>query len=427
MKKQIILGMLSLCLLLSGCAKDASQPGSSPDPALQVPHQQAEDLLEQITPNRDAAQELTGADAVLLTDFSLELLRQSEYEDNALLSPVSALCALGMTANGARQDTLSQMEAAFGMDRDTLNRCLLAYQETLPDEPGCAISLANSLWLNADENLQVQEPFLQACADHYTAAIYERSFDDQACAAINDWVSDNTGGRIDQMLDNIAPEAMLYLINAVAFDAKWSTIYREDQVHEGIFTTADGVEQSVELMYAEEGMYLEDAFAAGFLKHYENDRYAFCALLPAKGVSLEEYIQSLSGEGLVTMIQNAQDIPVITAIPKFENRDDMDLKQMLQVMGVEDAFDAAKADFTAMAAYEDGAQNIYISQVLHKTSISVNEQGTQAGAATAVEMTAASDSPAEEKTVILDRPFVYLLVDCETGVPVFVGTMTGVE
>jgi serpin B len=230
---------------------------------------------------------------------------------------------------------------------------------------------------------------------------------------------------IPEILDEIPAEAIMYLVNALAFDAEWAEIYKETAVNDGIFTKEDGAKQSVTFMYGEESRYLEDEKATGFIKYYKDSKYAFVALLPNEGVSVSEYVASLDGESLSKMLGSAEIVPVNTCIPKFETEYEVEMSEILKEMGMPDAFDSDKADFTGLGTSSVG--NIYISRVIHKTFISVDEKGTKAGATTAVEMMPESAPPMDIKKVYLDRPFVYMLVDCENNIPFFVGSMMDVN
>lgn len=216
----------------------------------------------------------------------------------------------------------------------------------------------------------------------------------------------------------------MYLVNTLSFDAQWQEVYEEFQVREDVFTTESGIQQKVELMFSEEHAYLEDDWAKGFLKYYEGGRYAFAALLPEEGVTVADYVQSLTGEHLKKLLAEPQNVTVQVAIPKFETEFDTEMNEVLKTMGMTDAFDEDLADFSGIGNHLDG--NLYINSVLHKTFISVAEQGTRAGAATTVEIACgAAMEPEEIREVILNRPFVYMIVDCETGIPLFMGTRMG--
>ena len=388
---------------------------------------QAKDLMEGITPNNvDALDDLSSQNADV-TDFAIRLFKESnENGKNTLISPLSVLCALAMTANGAEEETLAQMEEVLGMTTDELNLYLYSYMKNLPQGDKYKLSLANSIWFTEDERFTVNQDFLQTNADYYGADIYKAPFDKQTLKDINNWVKQNTDGMIPEILDQIPPEAIMYLVNALAFEAEWSEIYEKHQVKDGEFTKEDGTKQDVKFMYGSEGTYFEDEKATGFMKRYKGGKYAFVAMLPNEGVSVSEYIASLDGESLNALLANPQYATVRTSIPKFETEYKVDMSDILQSMGMTEAFDMYNADFEGLGTSTDG--NIYISRVLHKTFISVGEKGTKAGAATIVEMNdCAAAEPTEPKEVYLDRPFVYMLVDCENNIPFFIGTMMDVN
>ena len=329
----------------------------------------------------------TGAAAA--ADFGVRLFKTSMEEgENTLISPLSVLYALAMTANGADGETLTQMEKVLGTDVDNLNSYMLAYLELLPESKDYKMSLANSIWFKDDPNFAVEQSFLQTNADYYGAGAYKAAFDEGTRNDINNWVKEHTDGMIPEIIDEIPDEAIMYLVNALAFDAKWADEYEEHQIREGRFTMEDGTRQDVDMMHSEEYTYLEDEMATGFIKYYKDRKYAFVAMLPNEGVSVSQYVDSLTGEHLRELLNNPQDLTVFASIPKFETEYDIEMSEVLQEMGMTDAFDWRVADFSRLGTYNVDGMNICINQVLHKTFISVSEQGTRAGAATAVEMVA---------------------------------------
>ncbi|MBE6568816.1 MAG: hypothetical protein E7658_01190 [Ruminococcaceae bacterium] len=359
-----------------------------------------------------------------VNDFALRLFRAGMEEGkNTLISPLSVLAALSMTANGAAENTLAEMEAVLGMPADELNNWFRAYTGSLPESDVCKLSLANSIWFRDDPSFAVKEDFLRTNADYYNAGIHKAPFDETTRDEINKWVEDNTDGMIRDILDKIPNDVVMYLINALAFDAEWAGTYTENRIRDGVFTTEDGVQQDVEMMYSEENRYLEDEHAAGFIKYYKGGRYAFAALLPEEGMRITEYAAGLTGEHLTKMLEDAQITTVNTAIPKFETEYSILLNNTLQTMGMTDAFDPSAADFSGIG--QTANDTLFISRVLHKTYINVDSKGTKAGAATVVEMSTecAVEPVTEPKQVYLDRPFVYMLIDCETNMPFFIGTM----
>ena len=369
----------------------------------------------------------TGAAAA--ADFGVRLFQTSMEEGkNTLISPLSVLYALAMTANGADGETLTQMEQVLGMDVDNLNSYMLAYLDLLPETKDYKMSLANSIWFKDDPDFIVEQSFLQTNADYYGAGAYKAAFDEGTRNDINNWVKEHTDGMIPEIIDEIPDEAIMYLVNALAFDAKWADEYEEHQIREGSFTMEDGTRQDVDMMHSEEYTYLEDDLATGFIKYYKDRKYAFVAMLPNEGVSVSQYVDSLTGEHLRELLNNPQDLTVFASIPKFETEYDIEMSEVLQEMGMTDAFDWRVADFSRLGTYNVDGMNICINRVLHKTFISVSEQGTRAGAATAVEMVAEGAMEIVEfKEVVLDRPFVYMLIDCETNLPFFIGTMMNVN
>lgn len=381
-------------------------------------------LMAGITPNYVSTLNNLSLQNATVTDFAIRLFKASEENgENTLISPLSVLCALAMTANGAEEETLQQMEAVLGMNTEQLNLYLYSYMKNLPEGEKYKLSLANSIWFTNDERFTVNRDFLQTNADYYGADIYGAPFNDQTLDDINDWVKQNTDGMIPKILDEIPSSAIMYLVNALAFEAEWADIYTKDQVGEGEFTKEDGTKQEVEFMRSTESIYLEDENAVGFKKYYKGGKYAFVAMLPNEGVSVSEYVATLDGAALNKLLANPSYTTVYSAIPKFEVEYDTEMSAILKSMGMTDAFDPSNADFEGIGTSTDG--NIFISRVLHKTFISVDEQGTKAGASTAIQLE--TEGYQEPKRVRLDRPFVYMLVDCENNIPFFIGTMMDVN
>lgn len=356
------------------------------------------------------------------TEFSMRLFQNSMQEDrNTLVSPLSVLNALAMTANGAQGETLAQMEEVLGLPVDEWNEYFNGYSKTLPSDENCRLLLANSIWCKDDGTFSPEEDFLEKNETWYNAGIHQIPFDENGCAQINDWVKERTEGMIETLLDQIPSDAVMYLVNALAFDGKWEEPYEDVWIQDGVFTNQDGAARDVTMMYSTEEKYLEDEDTTGFLKYYEGGRLAFAAFLPREDVKLADYVSGFSGQKLTELLENAQAVEVDAAIPQFESDACVEMSGVLQAMGMKDAFDENLADFSGLGTSTDG--NIFINRVLHKTFLSVDEKGTKAAAATAVEMVAECAEIVERKVVHLDRPFVYMLVDSETELPVFVGAV----
>ena len=394
-------------------------------------------LMEGITASANF-EGLDADDAYTLaqTKFSLNLLKQNmvkenEKETNPLLSPLSAVYALGMTANGANGDTLTGMEDALGgLPIDKFNRYL--YTQRKKVESSNTIKLANGIWFRDDGQSELPlESFLIKNADYYNAGLYAAPFDESTLTDVNNYVNENTAGRIPKILNEITEDDCMFLVNALTFDGEWTVEYLPYNVNEDTFTSYDGKKSTASFLTGNESRYLEDENATGFIKPYKDGRYSFAALLPNEGVDIYDYVNGLNAEDLSAMLKKGiseyipSDWTLYTRIPKFELDYGSSLKDSLKAMGMEKAFDPNEADFSNMyrLSYYD---NVCIGDVLQKTHIEVSEEGTKAAAATAVIMTrcACINLNPVEKYVYLDRPFVYMILDNETATPVFIGMLT---
>lgn len=357
-----------------------------------------------------------------------EALSSVEQDKSMMISPLSVMAALCMTLNGADGETAAQMRRALAegyifdsiLPIDDLNEEYSAFVQSLPSDKKAKLSIANSIWLREGQ-MKPKQDFLQTNANYYNAGVYSAKFDESTCKDINQWVSDNTDGMVEKMVDDIPDNAMLYLINALAFDAEWQEIYSEDMIHEGVFYGTTG-DQTVDMMSSTESGYLDDGQATGFIKPYASG-YSFVAMLPNEGVSLDEYIGSLDAAKLRVLLKNSDDRAVNVGIPKFTSAYEKELSDVLKAMGMTDAFEPEKADFSKIGTTESG-DSLYISRVLHKTRIGVDARGTKAGAATAVEFRCGSAMMTP--FVYLDRPFLYMIIENETYLPVFMGTVMNV-
>ena len=353
--------------------------------------------------------------------LAMELFASCAQESegkNVLISPLSIQVALAMTANGASGQTLEEMQALLGGDipLDELNAYLYEYVNTLPSSDKYKVELANSIWFREQSGFEVYESFLQTNADYYKSQAYAAPFDDTTVEQINKWVDVHTDGMIKEVVDEIDPLTMMYLINALVFDAEWAVPYDEYSVHDGTFTALGGKACDVEYMSAEEGYYLETKDAVGFAKNYKDGKYRFVTLLPDEGVDVYDYIASLDGETMLNALDNMERTSVLATMPKFSYEYDLEMKDVLKSLGMPTAFTDG-ADFSAMSNHD-----LHIGAVIHKTFIEVAEKGTRAGAVTSVGMMEEC-APMYQAVIKLDRPFVYLIIDTETNLPLFVGTV----
>lgn len=392
--KRFLTGLLlaALGLQLFGCAA----PESVPTETEQTATEQKETVSEQ-----EAA-----------ADFALALLRAAEDGGkNCVLSPYSILTALAMAENGADGETLRQFEQVLGMPCGALNN----YLHTVAAEAGDEVAGANSVWLRNEPDLALNEDFRTRVQELFGAEVFTAPFDAGTVEQINGWVSEHTKERIRQLVDTL-DSASTVLINALSFDAKWERPYAPNEVKDGTFTAADGAVQNVKMLCGKEYAYLDDGLATGFVKPYEGGRYSFVALLPNEGTDVRSYLASLTGGKLLETIRGASEEAVTVKMPKLRTETALQLSEPLFGMGLTDAFTAA-ADFSRMA---DAAQ--HIDQVIHKTYLSIDEEGTEAAAATAIVMTK-SARPMMGKSVTLDRPYLMAIVDNETECLMFLGVI----
>lgn len=380
----------------------------------------ADDLMRNTTAASVNGKAADGLFLNAAADFSFELFKNTiSKKENSLISPTSVLLALAMTANGADNETLTQLEAVLGgnLKIQQLNEYLYSFVNGLPDEEKSHLNIANSIWFK-DNNFTPAQQFLQVNADYYGASAYKSSFDDQTVKDINTWIKKNTDGLINSIIDKIPPDIIMYLINTVLFDAEWQSVYQKSSVKDGEFTAYDGEKQTVKFMHSTETKYLQGERVTGFVKPYFGNKYSFVALLPDETISVNEYAKTLSGEVFLNILKTESQATVFAALPKFSYGYSVEMNDALKFMGIMNAFSPANADFTKIGN-ADG--NIFISQVLHKTFISVDERGTKAGAVTSVApgMTDASECV----YVMLNRPFIYAIIDNATKLPIFTGSL----
>ena len=405
MKKRI-LSLLTAALTLAACTSCSASFRSAKQltTTQKAPAVSASDSQQQ-----DAAQ--------AYLNFTASLLQHTFSGDNLLLSPLSAADALCLTMEGAAGETRQQMETVLG-ETETMG----GYFSTIRRETGEQLTMADSVWIRNDPSLSVNDTFLAIATEDYQAEVFSAPFDENTRQDINTWVEDRTDGEIQNLIEQIQGSEMLYLINTTLFDAKWQDKYEANEIRDRDFTTVSGKTTQVKMMYSDEDTYLENDFCTGLLKYYEGKDYAFVGLLPDEDITIYQLVGRLDGDTLHKLISGRISAEVEAGIPVFSGDTKLELADILPDMGMPLAFSPG-ADFLDMATYD--GQNLYIGRVIHQTRIEVNEQGTKAAAATAVIMeSGAAETSSNSYTVILNRPFVYMLVDMRQEIPIFIGVMT---
>ncbi len=354
-------------------------------------------------------------------DFSVELFRRAAQKTrckNTLISPLSVSIALAMTANGADGKTAEEMlEVLGGHSVSALNAYYGNWLLDLKNDEKATLHTANSIWIRDVAGFEAKDAFLGNNAKYYHSQVFKAPFNQIGVGKINEWVDTKTDGMIDRLVDELDPNTMMVLINALAFEAAWETPYAEKRVYNDAFYSLDGKKGTAAYLRSNESTYLEDEGAIGFLRPYAGGRYSFGALMPAEG-TLEDYIGGLDGARLQAILKNAQKTAVDAHLPKFSNEYSATLNEVLKEMGMPSAF---LGGFDKMSN-----EDLFISKVIHKTYIEVDEEGTSAAAATGVMMNKYSMAPEDPKSVKLENPFIYFILDNETNLPIFMGTVTSI-
>lgn len=408
-----VLSIAACALPLSGCGKTVGKVHNKG-----VKSGAVRDLTEGISKNESASKAPDDEFKAAASSFAAELFKDNYSKGKTtLVSPLSVLTALALVQNGAQGNTLAQLEQALGgLDRDTLNAYMRAYCDFLTESD--ELKIANSVW--TDSSAEAKRAFLQKAVDSYSAQLFSAPLSDpKTVESINSWVKKNTDGMIPKIIEKADRDAVMMLVNAIAFDAKWETPYKRSDIERLEFTSYSGSKKKTDFMCSTENIYLKDGGAVGFMKPYKNGRFAFAALLPDENTGIDDYVASLSGDKLMKIFSSAKrGNEVNVKMPKFRAEYSTQLIDTLKKMGVKDAFDNKTADFSSLVENRDA----YIATVVHKTFIEVDEKGTRAAASTLVG--ADTMSLMEPYNVCLNRPFVYMIVDTETNLPLFIGVQT---
>ncbi|HEX2488017.1 MAG TPA: serpin family protein [Blastocatellia bacterium] len=359
--------------------------------------------------------------------FGFDLFQQLRRQDankSVFFSPLSVTVALAMTYNGAAGETKNAMARALkieGMSRGELNH---ASHDMLKDlkgsDPKIELAIANSLW--ARSGVRFNESFLADNRAFYSAEISTLDFSSpQAAATINRWVSDNTKGKISKIIDTIDPQKVMFLINAVYFKGQWQKRFEKTLTKEQPFYLPGGQKKPMPMM-AQSGNYLYhrgDKFQAVSLPYGEGG-VSLYLFLPDKGSSLDEFLKGLSFQKWEGWINNFNDTPGDVKLPRFKLDYEETLNDSLSAVGMGVAFNPREADFSGIRPERD----LFISEVKHKAVVEVNEEGTEAAAATSVGVTTTSiRQPRERFSFVADRPFLMAIRDSKTGAILFMGAV----
>lgn len=343
--------------------------------------------------------------------------------ENVLISSDSILLALEMCAAGADGETLTQMMNTM-VPGASNEEALLFGTQRMNAMKNESLLVANSVWLNENKTDRVYEDYLDYVRKNFDAKVASVPFDQGGVDTINSWVEEKTKDRIHDLINQLNGDGLMVLVNAISFDGKWKTGYEDYQVNADVFTNGKGERSTQTFLSSTESMYLSNSEATGFLKEYDDGKYAFMTILPNdESIDINEFMADMTSEEYWEFWESMDaSADVYTMMPEFTSDYAVELPGIMMEMGMTDAFNAEKADFSNMANSQP-----YITNIIHKTFIEVDRNGTKAAAATAVVMEdACVAEPEPVREVYCDRPYAYAIVDMETGLPVFLGTVENV-
>lgn len=435
MKKKGLVWLLAFCMLagISGCGKQEMEQSEiqkeleNADGAAQ----EEESLLLPMVP----MEEETLRNGV--NQFAYQLYGHLESGENIFFSPYSLCSALSLLNLGAGSETKEELETMLGIsDADAWSRAMQEYLSTNWSDETFVLT-ANSVWMQQGREwaADIETDFLNPAKEYFKSELYEADFAGNpadAIARINGWADANTNGMIPQVVSELHPETVMILMNAVYFEGKWAIPFEEESTHEETFHGNSG-DKRVDMMhqYGAHYAYIETDGMKGISIPYRDSPLVMKIFIPdtAKnpdGGDIETLFAALTDaekEALLDRLDEAEEKEIDRlVIPKFTMEQELKgLNEILQAMGMKEAF-AETADFDRIA------EDLYVSRVLHKAKIEVDEQGTTAAAVTVVE--AAGCAMVEEKIPVVfeaDRPFVYVIQDTRTGMILFMGRVSNLE
>ena len=384
------------------------------------------------------AEKLAQSQNAFATDLYAQL---HQNPGNLFFSPQSIATALSMTFIGSKGDTATEMAKVLHLQdllSDNQNTTLAlrslvleayAKQWKLFNEPlqdGLELHLANGLWVKA--NYPLNSEFIKAITESFKGSLEPVDFSNEIAARkkITGWVSDQTSDKIQNLIgpNAITPDTRLVLTNAIYFKAAWETQFRKEASRQEKFHVSLNKDVDAEMM--KQTHFFGLAELEGFkllVMPYKGGEASMLVLLPDKVDGLADLEKSLSAENLASWLEKSRSVRVALSFPKFKNTSTLNLNNTLITLGMKKAFIVGQADFTGIANVP--AEPLYIGLVMHKAFVDVNEEGTEAAAATAVNIRAgAVMRPAEPFPFVADHPFVYVIRSNRTGNILFMGRLT---
>lgn len=407
-------GLLAISLVIMSCTQ---QPGTTTTPKTPTPMAVPNNI-----PSGDINQKLVAAN----TRFGFKLFSQIQKQQankNIFISPSSVAMALTMAYNGSAGETQQAMTKALelqGLTLEEINKSNHLLKQTLTNaDPQVKLAIANSLWAN--QQITLNPDFLQKNQQYYNAEISKLNFSDPASVGkINNWVKNQTNGKITEIVDQLQPDQILWLINAIYFKGNWSEPFAKEATKERPFTLLDGSKKQLPLM-SQSGRYkyLEnDQFQAISLP-YGTGQMSFYVFLPKTGKTLDSFYNSLNAQTWEQWMKQFRSQQGSISLPRFKLEYDITLNESLKALGMTPAFNRQQADFSGISNIKAS-----IDEVKHKTFVEVNEEGTEAAAVTGIGIRATSAPPAGKPfEIIVDRPFFSAIRDNKTGTILFMGSI----
>jgi serpin B len=360
------------------------------------------------------------------TQFGFKLfnqLTQASENENIFISPSSIILALSMLYNGADGTTQQEIQKILeyqGMSLAEVNQSNQLLQQQLnQDTAAIQLAIANSLWLR--EGFLIEDQFLQNNQNFYDAEVAELDFNSpEAVQKMNQWVEEKTQGKINQMIDQVSPSDMMFLMNAIYFKGNWTEKFQESQTQNKAFYLIDGTEKQHPLMSRQDRFsYLEtEQFQGISLPYGEEKRFSLYVFLPQPEQSIDDFLQTLNIENWNQWMQRFTLKKGKIELPRFKLEYDVELNPILKKLGMTSSFNPNQANFSKLSPSED----LFVSIVKHKTFLDVNEEGTEAAASTAIGMRTTSIEPSPFE-MIVNRPFFCAIRDNQTDTILFMGVI----
>ncbi len=353
-----------------------------------------------------------------IAGFGKNILTKEYKKENTVISPLSIHLALDMLYNGAEGKTEKEMKKTLcypsNIDKKAISQQSKLIMDNLKSTDSMVLEIANSLW--AKKNVKVKKSFINNSKKYFYAEVKNNTNP----SLINKWVSNKTHKKINK----IVPEDLQIdtaLINAIYFNGTWSSKFNKDITRDRYFTTIKGKKIKVPTMYKSETMpyYENDKYQVAKLS-YKGNKMSMYVFLPNENSSIDNFVKDFSEDEFLNASKNLKTKKVNLYLPKFKTECSFELTESLKELGMKSAFGTG-ADFSGVA------DQLFVSKIIHKTYIDVNESGTEAAAVTAVicELGASPNSfKVKEISMIVDRPFFFVLSDDESNIPVFMGVIT---